>query len=105
MFSEAEMQEKINFAKGESDALVLKAKARAESLERLGKALTKESGKDAGSLIVAEQYVTAFQELARTNNTILLPSDVGNVSGMVTQVKFAVLLEYTRACITRNARN
>lgn len=80
------MQEKINFAKGESDGLVLKAKARAESLERIGKALLKESGKNAGSLVVAEQYVTAFQELARTSNTLLLPSDVGNVSGMVTQV-------------------
>lgn len=80
------MQEKINFAKGESDALVLKAKARAESLERIGKSLSKDSGKDAGSLVVAEQYVTAFQELAKKSNTLLLPSDVGNVPGMVTQV-------------------
>lgn len=86
LWSEAEMQEKINFAKGESDGVILKAKARAESLERIGKSLSKETGKDAGSLVVAEQYVIAFQELAKQSNTILLPSDVGNVSGMVTQV-------------------
>ncbi|CAL8121964.1 unnamed protein product [Orchesella dallaii] len=83
--SEAEMQEKINFAKGESDGVILKAKARAESIERIGKSLAKHSGQDAGSLIVAEQYVTAFQHLAKKSNTLLLPSDVGNVSGMVSQ--------------------
>jgi len=83
--SEAEMQEKINFAKGDSDAVILKAKARAESLDRIGKSLSKTTGKDAGSLVVAEQYVTAFQQLAKKSNTLLLPKDVGNVSGMVTQ--------------------
>lgn len=86
------MQEKINFAKGESDAVILKAKARAESLERIGKSLSKDYGKDAGSLVVAEQYVTAFQHLAKQTNTLLLPSDVGNVPGMVSQVRLAFML-------------
>lgn len=59
------MQEKINYAKGEAEALLTKAEARAKSIEKIGRALSKESGHDAGSLIVAEQYVLAFQNLAK----------------------------------------
>ena len=41
------------------------------------------------SLAVAEKYVSAFQELARTNNTLILPANTGDVSGMVGQVRRA----------------
>ncbi len=42
---------------------------------------------NAASLAVAEKYVSAFQELARTNNTLILPANTGDVSSMVAQVK------------------
>jgi len=84
------MQEKINYAKGEAEALLTKAEARAKSIEKIAKALAKDSGPDAGALIVAEQYVMAFQNLAKKSNTLILPSDVSNVSGMVTQVKLLI---------------
>ena len=86
IISEAEKQETINFAAGEAQALLTKAEARAKSIDMIGKTLGKETGKNAGSLIVAEQYVKAFGQLARSSNTIMLPSDVGNVPAMVTQV-------------------
>lgn len=35
--------------------------------------------------MVAEKYVDAFSELARTNNTLILPSNVGDVSSLVGQ--------------------
>ena len=35
---------------------------------------------------VAEQYVAAFSNLAKTSNTVILPSNAGDVSSMVTQV-------------------
>jgi hypothetical protein len=41
---------------------------------------------NAASLAVAEKYVAAFQELARTNNTLILPANTGDVSSMVAQV-------------------
>ena len=44
-----------------------------------------ENGHNAASLAVAEKYVTAFSELARTNNTLILPANAGDVSGMVAQ--------------------
>ncbi|GLH15164.1 Uncharacterized protein GBIM_19537 [Gryllus bimaculatus] len=42
-------------------------------------------GKDAASLNVAEQYVQAFQNLAKTSNTLILPNNTGDVSNAVVQ--------------------
>jgi hypothetical protein len=36
---------------------------------------------------MAEKYVSAFQELARTNNTLILPANTGDVSSMVAKVR------------------
>ncbi|CAG7835176.1 unnamed protein product [Allacma fusca] len=83
--SEADQQEKINHAIGEATALLKKAEARAQSIDLIGKSLAAGSGQNAGSLIVAEQYVQAFQHLAKKSNTILLPADTANVTSMVTQ--------------------
>ena len=40
---------------------------------------------DALSYKVAEQYINAFGQLARTANTVLLPSNAGDVPSMVAQ--------------------
>uniref|UniRef100_A0A183CSE7 Band_7_C domain-containing protein n=1 Tax=Globodera pallida TaxID=36090 RepID=A0A183CSE7_GLOPA len=42
-------------------------------------------GSDAASLLVAEKYVKAFSELAKVNNTVLLPTEMGSVGSFVTQ--------------------
>lgn len=44
-------------------------------------------GSKAASLSVAEQYVQAFSQLAKTNNTLILPEKTGDVSSMVAQVR------------------
>ena len=36
---------------------------------------------------VAEQYIAAFSKLAKQGNTILLPSNAGDVTSMVAQVR------------------
>jgi len=41
---------------------------------------------NAVSYNVAEQYVDAFSNLAKKGNTVILPSNTGDVTGMVTQV-------------------
>ena len=45
-----------------------------------------QNGMNAVSLTVAEQYVSAFSNLAKTGNTVLLPTNTGDVSSMVSQV-------------------
>lgn len=47
--------------------------------------MAQKDGKHAASLTVAEKYVNAFTELARTNNTLILPSNVGDISSLVGQ--------------------
>ena len=66
--------------------MIAAGKARAESLSIVAKALNEEKGPNAASLAVAESYVSAFENLARTNNTLILPANTGDVSSMVAQV-------------------
>lgn len=40
---------------------------------------------NAASLNVAELYVAAFQQLAKTNNTLILPASCNDVTQMVSQ--------------------
>ncbi|CAF1041139.1 unnamed protein product [Adineta ricciae] len=81
--SEGFRLEQINNATGEADAIRAKAQARAEALKIISDQLHAEEGRNAASLQIAEQYVHAFGNLARTNNTILLPSNTGDMSSMV----------------------
>ncbi|XP_021566300.1 stomatin-like protein 2, mitochondrial isoform X4 [Carlito syrichta] len=83
--SEADKAEQINQAAGEASAVLAKAKAKAEAIQILAAALTQHNGDAAASLTVAEQYVSAFSKLAKDSNTILLPSNPGDVTSMVAQ--------------------
>ncbi|XP_043933283.1 stomatin-like protein 2, mitochondrial [Protopterus annectens] len=83
--SEALKMEQINQAAGEANAVLAKAKAKAEAIRLLSEALTKQNGNAAASLTVAEQYVAAFSKLAKESNTILLPAGTGDVTSMVAQ--------------------
>ncbi|XP_031846604.1 stomatin like 2 isoform X2 [Nomia melanderi] len=83
--SEATKQEEINKADGAAKALVTVAEARAKSLKLVASALTLSDAKNAAALGIAEQYVKAFNKLAKHNNTLILPSNVSDVSSMVTQ--------------------
>lgn len=83
--SEAEKMELINKASGEANATLAKAEAKTKALELIAGALGKSEGGDAASFIVAEQYVRAFKSLAKEGNTIILPSNTGDVSSWVAQ--------------------
>ncbi|XP_010780100.1 stomatin-like protein 2, mitochondrial [Notothenia coriiceps] len=83
--SEGEKAEQINKAAGEAQAVLAKAEAKSKAIRLLSDALAEQNGNAAASLSVAEQYVAAFSNLAKKSNTLLLPSNAGNISGMVTQ--------------------
>ncbi|XP_034478548.1 stomatin-like protein 2, mitochondrial [Drosophila innubila] len=83
--SEAERQEHINKASGEAAAMIAVADARARSLQAIAKSLAHTDGKNAASLTLAEQYIEAFKKLAKSNNTMILPSNPGDVTGFVAQ--------------------
>ncbi|KAM4601865.1 stomatin-like protein 2, mitochondrial [Polymixia lowei] len=83
--SEGQKAEQINKATGEAQAILAKAEAKSKAIRLLSAALAEQNGNAAASLSVAEQYVSAFSNLAKESNTILLPTNTGDVSGMVTQ--------------------
>lgn len=82
--SEACRQEKINAAEGEAQAVLVKAHASAESIRMISDAI-EEKGTAAVSMIVAEKYIRAFEKLAQESNTLLLPTNVGDPAGIITQ--------------------
>jgi regulator of protease activity HflC (stomatin/prohibitin superfamily) len=93
--SEGERQAEINRAQGEAAAISAVADATARAVERVAAAASKPGGLEAVNLRVAERYVDAFAELARTNNTLIIPANLGDVAGLIasamTVVKKATL--------------
>lgn len=79
--SEGEKQSEINVAEGKAQATIANATAQAISL--IAKASEEQGGNTAINLKVAEQYIDAFSNLAKTNNTLIVPSNLSDVSGMV----------------------
>ena len=81
--SEGQKQELINNAEGLAAEIKLKADATAEAISKVAESLNKEGGEQAANLEVAKQYVKEFGNLAKENNTLIIPSDVNNISSMV----------------------
>ena len=81
--SEGDKQAMINRAEGEAKAIVQLAQANAESLRQIAAAIREPGGQEAVNLKVAEQYVEAFGELAKTNNSIIVPANLGEMSGLI----------------------
>jgi regulator of protease activity HflC (stomatin/prohibitin superfamily) len=81
--SEGEMQASINRARGQAAAIVAIAEASAEALRQTAAAIREPGGQDAVNLKVAEQYVNAFSQLAKTNNSIIIPANMGDLSGLI----------------------
>lgn len=88
--SEAAMMDQINRAKGEAEAILSVADATAKSLTTIGQAIGNSGGVEAMNLKIAEQYMNAFANLAKTNNTILLPVDMNNPANMIAQAMSVV---------------
>ena len=83
--SEASLTDQVNRAKGEAEAIICVADATAKGIDILAKSINKTGGTEAVSLKVAEQYVEAFSKLAKESNTILLPANIDNPSGIIAQ--------------------
>ncbi|MBQ9220929.1 MAG: SPFH domain-containing protein [Succinivibrio dextrinosolvens] len=84
--SEGEKQSEINIAEGKAQATIAIANATAKALETIAQATQAEGGNTAVNLKVAEQYIEAFSNLAKTNNTLIVPNNLSDVSGMVSSV-------------------
>lgn len=82
-YSEADKQKRINEAEGQASAILAVARATAEGLETIAKALNAPGGKEAAQLRVAEEYVKEFGNFASDANTIIVPATPTDMSAMV----------------------
>ena len=99
--SEGDKQSAINKAQGEATALRLVAEATAAAVEAVAVALGKDGGLQAANLKVAELYIGAFANLAKTNNTMIVPSNLADVSSIVASAM--TVLDKTRAGMAKPA--
>jgi regulator of protease activity HflC (stomatin/prohibitin superfamily) len=81
--SEGEKIAAINRAQGESEAIKLVAEATAKALYMVAQATQTPGGMQAVNLKVAEKYVDAFGNLAKTNNTLIVPSNMADISSLI----------------------
>ncbi|MFY7697706.1 MAG: SPFH domain-containing protein [Legionella sp.] len=81
--SEGEMQSAINRAQGEAEAIKAVAAANAQAIQQVAQAIQLVGGIDAVNFKVAEKYVEAFAQLAKEGNTLILPSNLADLGGLM----------------------
>jgi regulator of protease activity HflC (stomatin/prohibitin superfamily) len=81
--SEGQKQSAINKAQGEATALRVVADATAAAVNVVAEAIGKEGGLQAANLKVAELYIAALGHLAKTNNTMIVPTNLSDVASVV----------------------
>lgn len=82
--SEGNRQSKINIAEGEKQSLILKAEATAQSIKKIAEAIKETpGGEDAVKLQIAQDYIKQFGNLAKETNTVVLPSNIGDLSQFI----------------------
>ncbi|MDB5819071.1 MAG: stomatin 2 [Rhizobacter sp.] len=81
--SEGERQAKVNNAQGEAAAITAVADATAGAIRKIAAAIEEPGGNEAVTLKVAERAVDAFAQLARTTNTLIVPSSMSEISALI----------------------
>ena len=82
--SEGVKQAQINTAQGQAAAILSIAEANAKAIRQVAEAISSPGGMNAVNLKVAEQYVAAFGNLAKTSNTLIVPSNLADLGTLVT---------------------
>jgi regulator of protease activity HflC (stomatin/prohibitin superfamily) len=81
--SEGEKQAEINNAQGQAAAIVAVAEATADAIRKVAQAIREPGGEQAVQLKVAEKAVEAYGQLAQKNNTMIVPGNMSEVSGLI----------------------
>ena len=81
--SEGDKQAEINKAQGEAAAITAVATATADAIRQIAAAIGQPGGTEAVQLKVAERAIDAYHALAKTNNTMIVPGNMAEVSGLI----------------------
>ena len=81
--SEGEKQKRINEAEGRGQEIERVALATAKGIREIASAINQQGGMNAVNLRIAEQYVGAFANLAKVNNSVIIPTNMSDIAGMI----------------------
>jgi regulator of protease activity HflC (stomatin/prohibitin superfamily) len=81
--SEGEKQRRINEAEGRAAEIERVAHATANGIRQIAEAIGDKNGIDAVNLRIAEQYLNEFGKLAGKNNTMIIPSNLTDISSII----------------------
>ena len=81
--SEGEKQKRINEAEGKAAEIEFIANATAKGIREIALSINEKGGVEAVNLRVAEQYLNEFGKLAKENNTMIIPSNLSDISGII----------------------
>lgn len=81
--SEGEKQKRINEAEGRAVEIQRVAEATAAGISKIAASINEKGGADAVNLRIAQQYLDEFGKLAKTNNTMIIPSDLADIAGVI----------------------
>lgn len=81
--SEGQRQAEMNNAQGEAAAIVAVAEAQALAIRKIAEAINAPGGDAAVQLTVAQKAVEAYAELAKKNNTMIVPGNMTEVSALI----------------------
>jgi len=81
--SEAKRQQQINEAEGSAQATLAIATATAEGIRRVAEVIKMPGGHEAMQLRLAEQYIVAFANIAKSGTSMVVPQNVSDVASMI----------------------
>ena len=81
--SEGEKQKRINEAEGKAAEIEFVANATANGIKAIAASINEKGGMDAVNLRVAEQYIGEFGKLAQENNTMIIPTNMADISSII----------------------
>jgi regulator of protease activity HflC (stomatin/prohibitin superfamily) len=81
-WSEGERIKRENEAKGQAAAILEVAAATAEGIRQVARAVQEPGGKEAVSLRIAEEWITSFANLAKINNSMIIPTNVADIASV-----------------------
>ena len=87
--SEGERIKKENEAKGEAAAILEVARATAQGIVEIAQAIKQPGGKDAVSLRIANDWISSFAQLAKTSNSMIIPTNVADIASVTAILKSA----------------
>jgi regulator of protease activity HflC (stomatin/prohibitin superfamily) len=81
--SEGERMRRINEAEGRAKEITLVAEAQAEGIRKVAAALNEPGGLNSVNMQLAQQYLKEFGNLAKQNNSMIVPANLADVAGVL----------------------